>query len=391
MSEYQYYEFAAIDKPLTAAQMAALRERSTRATITPASFINEYQWGNLKGDPADWMRRYFDAHVYVANWCSCWLYLRLPKDALDAGTLGDYTTQDALTSSHTSEHWILRWALSESEDYDRFGGADDGRGWMARLLPLRDELLRGDLRALYLGWLAGVNAGEVDDDAVEPPPPPGLSRLTTAQQSLAKFLDIDEDLVAAAGASGPQATAVNDADAVEAVEQDLWIAQVPAVEQAAMLKLLLSGQGQQAERQLKSAFLSWQRKQRPVAPPATQRRTVAALRELADSAAQIRQERHAAQRKRAEAERKARREAQLRIMAAHFDRHWQAADTQAQRAGASGYDEAKRTLGDLAEAYELCATRGAFDQELATFMLRHGKRTALVRRLVEAGLWKKMK
>lgn len=71
MSEYQYYEFVAIDKPLTAAQMAELRSRSSRAVITPTSFVNEYHWGNLKGDPLDWMRRYFDAHIYVANWCSC--------------------------------------------------------------------------------------------------------------------------------------------------------------------------------------------------------------------------------------------------------------------------------------------------------------------------------
>jgi len=60
MSEYQYYEFVAIDEPLTSAQMAELRSRSSRAVITPTSFINEYHWGNLKGDPLDWMRRYFD-------------------------------------------------------------------------------------------------------------------------------------------------------------------------------------------------------------------------------------------------------------------------------------------------------------------------------------------
>ena len=34
MSEYQYYEFQAIDRPLTDRQMRELREISTRATIT---------------------------------------------------------------------------------------------------------------------------------------------------------------------------------------------------------------------------------------------------------------------------------------------------------------------------------------------------------------------
>jgi hypothetical protein len=41
MSEYQYYEFQAIDKPLDAEQMAELRSYSTRARITPASFIRK--------------------------------------------------------------------------------------------------------------------------------------------------------------------------------------------------------------------------------------------------------------------------------------------------------------------------------------------------------------
>ena len=51
MSEYQYYEFLAVDRPLTGKEIEALRDISTRAIITPASFTNEYQWGDLKADP----------------------------------------------------------------------------------------------------------------------------------------------------------------------------------------------------------------------------------------------------------------------------------------------------------------------------------------------------
>ena len=52
MSEYQSYEFIAIDRPLTSKQMAELRVVSTRAEISPTRFWNEYQWGDLKADPA---------------------------------------------------------------------------------------------------------------------------------------------------------------------------------------------------------------------------------------------------------------------------------------------------------------------------------------------------
>jgi len=63
MSEYQYYEFAAIDKPLNEKDMKALRNLSTRAQITPTSFVNEYNWGDLKGDPLKLVEKYFESLV----------------------------------------------------------------------------------------------------------------------------------------------------------------------------------------------------------------------------------------------------------------------------------------------------------------------------------------
>ena len=55
MSEYQYYEFQAIDRPLDQAAQEALRSISSRARITARSFINHYEWGDLKGDPRKFM------------------------------------------------------------------------------------------------------------------------------------------------------------------------------------------------------------------------------------------------------------------------------------------------------------------------------------------------
>src|SRR3546814_7435136 len=68
MSEYQYYEFQAIDRPLDQAAQEALRSISSRARITAASFTNHYEWGDLKGDPRAFMERWFDLHLYFANW-----------------------------------------------------------------------------------------------------------------------------------------------------------------------------------------------------------------------------------------------------------------------------------------------------------------------------------
>jgi hypothetical protein len=42
MSEYQYYGFLALDKPVAEQQQTELRELSTRAEITAYTFVNEY-------------------------------------------------------------------------------------------------------------------------------------------------------------------------------------------------------------------------------------------------------------------------------------------------------------------------------------------------------------
>ena len=76
-------------------------------------------------------------------------------------------------------------------------------------------------------------------------------------------------------------------------------------------------------------------------------------------------------------------------LAADFDPCWQAADKLAERGIASAYDEAKRALVDLSDVYALCTARTDFDRKLVQFIARHGKRGALVRRLADAGLWKK--
>jgi hypothetical protein len=68
MSEYQYYEFQALDRPLDEREMGELRAVSTRAIITATRFVNHYEWGDLKADPSAWMETYFDAFLYLANW-----------------------------------------------------------------------------------------------------------------------------------------------------------------------------------------------------------------------------------------------------------------------------------------------------------------------------------
>lgn len=104
MSEYQYYEFTAVDRPLTNREQGELRALSTRADITATSFVNTYQWGDFKGDPRKLMERYFDAHLYLANWGTRQLMLRRPTRTLDPATVADYCAGDSASAWTAGKH-----------------------------------------------------------------------------------------------------------------------------------------------------------------------------------------------------------------------------------------------------------------------------------------------
>jgi hypothetical protein len=199
MSEYQSYEFLALDHPLTAKQMEELRAISTRAKITPTRFWNEYQWGDLKANPEKLLERYFDAHLYLANWGTHRLLLRIPAASVDQKNLRTYFRGDAAHVRIAGEHVIFN-LCSEDEERD----FEESRGSLAAIAPVRTELMRGDLRVAYLAWLLTVQAGDVPEEDVEPPAPAGLAALTKPQAKMVEFLRIDEDLISAAADGSDQ-------------------------------------------------------------------------------------------------------------------------------------------------------------------------------------------
>jgi len=193
VSEYQYYEFRAIDRPPTTKEMAELRSYSSRARITPTSFTNDYAWGSFKGNNDVWMEKYFDAFLYLANWGSHVLKLRLPSKLLNPETARQYFGGESASVHEVADKVILS-LVSEDEE----GGEwVEGEGQLSSLISVRSELVRGDLRVLYLGWLLRVQTGELDDNDLEPPVPPGLGQLSASLGNLAEFLRIDREQPAA--------------------------------------------------------------------------------------------------------------------------------------------------------------------------------------------------
>ena len=380
MSEYQYYEFQAIDQALDAAAQAALRAISTRARITSTSFINHYEWGNLKADPHELMARWFDLHLYLANWGTRVLMVRIPRRLFDPAAAEPYAVPWVLDIEQEGENVILTFQVEEhiGDEWD------DGPGWLAALSPLRAALMEGDQRCLYLAWLMAVQRSAVEDSAREPPRPPGLARPDGTLQAFMDFFGIDSDLFAAAA----EGDADVEPDPLRPEALEAFIRDLPAAEKGTMLLRVAQG---------KAATLASELRRRCRAALGTggsgrrlKRRTVAGLRRAAEERAAERRrvaaERAAAERARQEREEAEARARRLDALAGRGEAAWQEVEDLIATKQPARYDQAVALLADLRALSERAGTAEAFRRRLAGLRERHARKPSLVSRLDRAEL-----
>jgi hypothetical protein len=384
VSEYQYYEFLALDRPLSAEDLAYVRTLSRRVQPTPTQAVFTYSYGDFPGDPLNLLANHYDVMLYLANWGSKQLAFRFPKTAIDLQALQPYYYGvEEIELTTVGQHVILNIAFHEEEGVDWI----EGEGQLASLAPLRDDLLRGDLRALYLAWLAsaarwaGTNdeADEWDDaeerdavdddDLIEPPVPPGLGQLSAPLRAFVEFFDVDQDLVGAAAAASPALKATT-----EPIER--WVPLLPEAERNSFLVRAARSEPVGAEllRRLREVGGA----ERPVAAAAP-RRTFAAIVEASEEVRRQRQERE-----RQEAERV--RLAKLDALAKREEQVWAQVPDLLARRTASGYDEAVAQLADLRDLAVHRKRRTAFDTRLRDVLAPYATSAALHRRLREKKL-----
>ena len=135
---------------------------SKRARITPNSFVNVYSYGDFKGDKDLWMEEYFDGFLYYANWGTRMLKLRLPESLLDLKTAQAYCNSRCAAARLSYDSVILDFTSDgfEADSWDE--DWDDGLQ-LSSFLSLRMDLMHGDLRCLYLAWLANLQDEECDE------------------------------------------------------------------------------------------------------------------------------------------------------------------------------------------------------------------------------------
>ncbi|WHO71421.1 hypothetical protein [Rhizobium sp. BT03] len=386
MSEYQYYEFQAIDRPLRDADRQALRNLSTRARITATSFTNSYNWGDFKGDPAELMQRWFDMHLYLANWGTRRLMIRFPKRLIDQRRIEEFFGAAECAELTTSgEHLIVDIRSQESgfEDDDWEPEDDDweeGSGWLAALTPLRADVLRGDFRLFYLVWLMAVQEGSVAQDAVAPLP--GIGPMTDELEAFAQFFRLDPHLVAAA-AERPVETDSDRSMASDAIRR--FAAGLPDNEKTTMLARLIEGDPYLAtELRERARSLS-----AAVASSASPAPTMAELQARAGAIRDMRkreeEERLAAERKRKEAEEAGARRARLNAIIEQGDSIWPEIEFEIERRKAPGYDRAASLLMDLKTIAAENGDTAEFTRRLHSIFERHAQKERFIARLTAFG------
>jgi len=287
MSEYQYVAFRAIDAPVSEKNLAYMRRQSSRAEITAWSFDNEYNFGDFHGNSHEMMRRGYDFFVHYANFGVRAMMIRFPnglpvvaKPYLQKGSLEFQKDKKGPAGTLCIEPYF------EPGDVEEIWEIQDT---IARLLPLRAEIVDGDVRPLFLARLAV--AGDLNHDRVEPldvPIPAGLGQVTAAQSALAEFFGVGADLIAAAARDSPPAP--GRAEAQNAFED--WVAAQPVSAKDAWLARLMSD----PQSNVRSELLAQFRKARPNAtwPTVSVSRSFNELDQLAETIQQDEDRRKAA-------------------------------------------------------------------------------------------------
>lgn len=335
MSEYQFVHFLAIDRPLVDKQLEFMRRQSTRAEITRWAFTNEYHFGDFHGNAREMLRRGYDVHLHYANFGIRRLGIRLPGGLpCDRRTFRAFQTTDGLEwdADKKGKGGIL-WIEPEADGgtYDEV--VYDAGELLPEIAPVRELLISGDLRPLYLAWLACPG----DDETPEPPVPAGLGKLPPALRATAKFYEVSDDLIAAAAQRSPPLSKA--ADSGQTIKA--WIAKQPKGDLVKIVWQFLGDDPAAARREALSRIRdetnagTW--------PLAESTRSLAQLRETAD---RLREDRE----RRDQKARQAARRKRLAAIAADPDKLIANVEKLVAVRAVEDYEQAASELADLREA-----------------------------------------
>ncbi|MYB33888.1 MAG: hypothetical protein F4X92_01930 [Gammaproteobacteria bacterium] len=374
MSEYQYYEFQAVDKPIDNDGMDALRRVSSRAEVTPTSFINVYNYGDFRGNERQFMRQWFDMHLYIANWGTRRLMMRAPRHLVDRTKIETLLRGSELVEVIDSGDNVILDFQDDDEAEQYLGGWEEGSGWLSGMMTLRTDFLSGDWRMLYLAWLWAVGLGHVRDEA--PEPLAGIAPLTGPLTTFAEFFRIDADLVTAA-AERPIPTSEHSSSKKNA---ESAIAGIPDSEKTKLLFRLAEGDPH-VSTEIRKLVREFSNTGVESTPPRT-------AGELRARSKEVCRERKAAEGRQAEVRRELRRQEKERIrlqriadVAERGEAAWGEIDDHMKTKSGQSYDAAAQLLFDLKTMADGEGTTGDFSRRLEDVRRRYANRPKFLERI----------
>jgi hypothetical protein len=369
MSEYQHYEFQALDNPLTKEELSYVRSLSSRVELTSNKVVFVYNFGDFKVDPQQLVERCFDAMLYQASFGVQQVIFRFPRSLLNPLLFAPYCVPHFLTVSTTPDYVLLNLKITEEEGLGWIREED----WLTKLVPLRDDLLRGDLRMLYLAWLIAIQVDPEDDeeDLIEPPVPPNLGNLSSALGSFVDLFGLDEDLISAAAESSPL-------EEEESEPIETWVAALPESERNNLLVRLARGESHIAS-QLVQRLRQLNQQPRSVEQPEQPRRSLADLMAIA-----LIQEKNRKTREQ-QISRQVR-VAQLEAIAPKEATMWQEVARLIELKQSKAYDQAIEYLIDLRDLAEQQGKLPQFVARIKKMRDDYSSRSGLVSRLQQAWL-----
>jgi len=262
------------------------------------------------------------------------------------------------------------WEYQEEDGW----GWTEGEGTISRLSGIREQLMRGDYRALFLGWLADFRSDEwrdpKDGAALVPPIPPGLDCLTPALQALVEHFPVDQDaLTVAAG----QATG----DMPKRMPISHVVDRLSATDMKALLMRVAEGDGSRVMSELNR--LTYPR----MKPAADETLTCV---DFATQAIKVREARLKKEAKAAAAKRRreaAARKRHLEGVLKRAETIWAGLDALMAEKKASAYDSVAEQLAELHDAYVQAGRSADFKERLTAFRDAYSRRPAMMRRIRE--------
>lgn len=155
MSEFQLYAFHAVDKPLDSAAKKALGEMSSRVRLSPHLALFTYAYSDFSYNEEQVLLQYFDFMFHQSSWGRIRILMKFPEEAVDYALLKKYRI--SVLNEHTSDIRIVKKEGFVLVDVDYT--EEEGPGWIEEddagyeLLNMRQEIMLGDYRALFIIWL----------------------------------------------------------------------------------------------------------------------------------------------------------------------------------------------------------------------------------------------